>query len=215
MFFLAYLFFFLYNAPFQSASHPSALNRPTRFIIPHTPSALPTGMMYSGRVPSSSTDRRITYPCSSTRARVAGGRVLGVAFGSAKYESSADSSSSLNYGKSFSTMYSPQLQEHTASSWSSSAYKGSGSPASRGTHCTCSRSLPTSHGIAIALLVYWRTAEATKALKSCAALIPEGSDRSSEGERSNIELWDGRVDHWYDGATGAEGAAGGAGEVAF
>lgn len=40
----------------------------------------------------------MTYPCSSTRARVAGGRLLGVAFGSAKYESSADSSSSLNYG---------------------------------------------------------------------------------------------------------------------
>lgn len=66
--------------------------------------------------------------------------------------------------------------------------------------------------MAIALLVYWRTAEATNALKNCAALIPEGSDRSSEGDRSNIELWEGRVDHWYGWATGV-GAVRREGEV--
>ena len=46
--------------PFQSASQPSPRKRPMRFIMPQTPSALPTGMIYSGRVPSSSTDLRTT-----------------------------------------------------------------------------------------------------------------------------------------------------------
>jgi hypothetical protein len=46
--------------PFHRASHPSPRKRPIRFIIPQTPSALPTGIMYSGRVLSSSTDRRMT-----------------------------------------------------------------------------------------------------------------------------------------------------------
>lgn len=52
----------------------------------------------------------------------------------------------------------------------------------------------------MAVLVYLSTADATKALNSCAALIPEGSERSSEseGERSMIELCEGREDHWKD-----------------
>lgn len=36
------------------------------------------------------------------------------------------------------------------------------SPASRGTHCTCSRVLAASQGIAIAVLAYWVSAAATK-----------------------------------------------------
>lgn len=46
--------------PFQSDSHPSFEDLATRFIIPHTPSAAATGMRYSGRVPSSSTERLTT-----------------------------------------------------------------------------------------------------------------------------------------------------------
>ena len=48
----------------------------------------------------------------------------------------------------------------------------------------------------IAVLVYWRMAEATTALNSCAALIPDGSDRSKEGDNSKIELGEGRMGHW-------------------
>ena len=49
------------------------------------------------------------------------------------------------------------------------------------------------------LLAYWSTADATSALSSWIALTAEGSERSSDGDRSNIELCDGRVDHWYAG----------------
>jgi hypothetical protein len=70
--------------PFQSASHPSPRKWLIRFIMPHTPSALPTGMMYSGRVPSSRTDLRTTYPRSSDSRGTGIGSPL---FGSVKYES--------------------------------------------------------------------------------------------------------------------------------
>ena len=52
----------------------------------------------------------------------------------------------------------------------------------------------------IAVLVYWRMAEATTALNSCVAFIPDGSDRSKEGDKSKMELGEGRVDHWCTGA---------------
>jgi hypothetical protein len=98
--------------PFHKANHPSVLYLPTLFIIPHTPPALPTGIIYSGLVPSSRTDRRTMWPCSSTIARGAGGRLVwydagptfepkmvsGAALcdcrGSAKYESASPSCSS-------------------------------------------------------------------------------------------------------------------------
>ena len=51
----------------------------------------------------------------------------------------------------------------------------------------------------IAVLVYWRMPDATTALKSCAALIPDGSDRSKEGDKSKMELGEGRMDHWCTG----------------
>ena len=52
------------------------------------------------------------------------------------------------------------------------------------------------------MLVYWRVAEATTALNSCVALIPDGSDRSREGDKSKMELGEGRMDHWCTGGPG-------------
>ena len=46
-------------------------------------------------------------------------------------------------------------------------------------------------------------------MNNCAAFIPEGSDKSREGERSNIELGEaraGRVCHWCVEDDGIEGA---------
>jgi hypothetical protein len=54
----------------------------------------------------------------------------------------------------------------------------------------------------IAVLVYRRMAEATTALNSCVALIPDGSDRSKEGDKSKMELGEGRMDHWCTGGSG-------------
>jgi len=48
------------NLPLKSVNHPSALNLPTRLNIPQTPSELEMGMIHSGRVPSSMTDRLTT-----------------------------------------------------------------------------------------------------------------------------------------------------------
>ena len=48
-----------HDVPLNSANHPSDLKRPTRFIMPQVPSALPTGITYSGCVPSSSKDCRM------------------------------------------------------------------------------------------------------------------------------------------------------------
>lgn len=62
--------------------------------------------------------------------------------------------------------------------------------------------MPTSHGIAIALLVYCRMADAARVFRRFMGSIPSDGSESS-GERSNIELWDGLDDHWYGG-----GAAG-------
>lgn len=62
--------------------------------------------------------------------------------------------------------------------------------------------MPTSQGITIAVLVYWRIAEATTALNSCVALMPDGSDRSREGDSSKMELGEGRMDHWCGGGPG-------------
>lgn len=52
------------------------------------------------------------------------------------------------------------------------------------------------------MLVYWRIAEATTALNSCVALILDGSDRSREGDKSKMELGEGRMDHWCTGGPG-------------
>lgn len=51
--------------------------------------------------------------------------------------------------------------------------------------------------MAIALLVYCRTADAARALSNSTKSMPPDSVRS--GDRSNIELWDGRDDHWNEG----------------
>jgi len=47
----------------------------------------------------------------------------------------------------------------------------------------------------MAVLVYCSTADATTALNNCAGLTPDGADKSKDGDKSNIELCDGRVDH--------------------
>ena len=62
--------------------------------------------------------------------------------------------------------------------------------------------MPTSQGMTIAVLVYWAIAEATTALNSCVALIPDGSDRSREGDNAKMELGEGRMDHWCAGGPG-------------
>lgn len=65
----------------------------------------------------------------------------------------------------------------------------------------------------MAVLVYCNTAEATSVFKRFAALTPDGSLRSSDGERSKMELWDGLVDHWYEGPEGVDSAIFTGGEV--
>jgi len=57
----------------------------------------------------------------------------------------------------------------------------------------------------MAVLVYSRTAEATRDLRKSTASTVEGSLRSRDGDRSKIELCVGRVDHWWVCALG-EGA---------
>lgn len=79
----------------------------------------------------------------------------------------------------------------TSSSSSTISVGGSGSPASLGTHCTCNNNFPTSHGIAIAVLVYCMTADASNELRSSLTSIPV-SLRSSEGDKSNMDLELGR-----------------------
>ena len=53
--------------------------------------------------------------------------------------------------------------------------------------------------MAIAELAYCSNAEATSDRNTSVASMATKSseDGESEGERSNIELCDGRVDHWY------------------
>ena len=90
-------------------------------IIPHEVLALPTGIIYSGRVPFSITDLLIIYPSSSTSFG-AGWRV-GTVSGSTKYDSSSFVAS-LGYGRvsrtyvqvAFDTPF-PLLQLHLPNPW--------------------------------------------------------------------------------------------------
>ena len=111
-----------------------------------------------------------------------------------------------------------QYNVRTSDDSSSSSSNGgtfSNSPASFGTHCTCSSSFPTSQGIAIAVLVYCSTADATSALNKSVALIPVGSDRSSDGERSKIELCAARCVQGAGGGGGTEDTGGAGAFVPF
>lgn len=56
--------------------------------------------------------------------------------------------------------------------------------------------------MAIALLVYCNTADAARARNSSTTFMLPASLRS--GERSNIEFWDGRGDHWKEDEGGGE-----------
>lgn len=81
--------------------------------------------------------------------------------------------------------------EHTSSATSSVAGSVSSiCSASLGTHCTCKRHFPTSHGIAMAVVVYPSAAVAMSVLRRRPKSSPPGS--ASPGESSKIEFCTGR-----------------------
>ena len=89
--------------------------------------------------------------------------------------------------------------ERTSSSSDSSTVKavpGSTSPASRGTHCTCSNVRPTSHGTTIALAENRNRAEYRKLCARIFMSQPSSSPVTFD-ERSSNGLVLVRVDHWY------------------
>src|SRR5882762_10694128 len=87
---------------------------------------------------------------------------------------------------------------HTSSSSSSTiSVVDSSSPASRGTHWTCSNNLPTSQGMTITVLAYCTTAEASNELRMKETSSPE-SLRSWEGDRSNMDLEERGDFHSYE-----------------
>ena len=68
---------------------------------------------------------------------------------------------------------------------------------SRGTHCTCSGVLPTSHGCAIAEVAYCSRVAARSSLADDVMSSPESSSVSDE-DSSNSEFGAVHVDHVLD-----------------
>ena len=90
-------------------------------------------------------------------------------------------------------------ESERASSTTPSSVIGSASSicsASLGTHCTCKRHLPTSHGIAIAEVVYPSTALVTSVLTSRPRSSPPAS--ASPGESSKMEFCTGREEKVWE-----------------